>query len=95
MLKPRKVILFTFYILFFQGGFTQTTVQLFIEDFNNFNTTFSLNSGSIGLDNGPNKWTINSEYDGMGVKPNTTSQDSTYGGTISFAPYSGYAHISS
>ncbi len=71
----------------------QTTVQLFIEDFNSFSNTFVLNSGSVGVDNGMNQWIINNEFDGLGIRPNTTSQDSTYGGTISFAPYSSYAHI--
>ena len=73
--------------------FSQSTVQLFIEDFNGPNLNFQLNSGAVGLNSGNNKWIINNSYDGMGVKPNTTSQDSTYGGQISFAPYSSYLHI--
>ena len=82
--------------LIFLGFFnvsSQTTVQLFLEDFNGPNLNFQLNTGSVGLYNGNNKWVINNSYDGMGVKPNTTSQDSTYGGQISFAPYSPYLHV--
>ena len=93
MLKPRIIILLTIFSFLINGVSSQTTVQLFLEDFNSFNTSFTLNSGNLGADSGPNKWIINSEYDGMGIRPNTTSQDSTYGGTISFAPFSGYAHI--
>ena len=79
--------------LAFLNVFSQSTVQLFIEDFNGPNLNFQLNSGAVGLNSGNNKWIINNSYDGMGVKPNTTSQDSTYGGQISFAPYSSYLHI--
>ena len=92
MIKVHKIILFLLLAFYFEGCFSQSTVQLFIEDFNGFNSTVTLNSGSIGTNTGSNKWIINSEYDGLGIRPNTTSQDSTYGGTISFAPYSGYAH---
>ncbi len=83
------IVLFSSVVPFFG----QSTVQLFLEDFNGPNLYFQLNSGGVGSDSGNNKWVINNSYDGMGVKPNTTSQDSTYGGQISFAPYSSYLHI--
>jgi gliding motility-associated-like protein len=89
-------VLSSFLLLIFIGLFnvcSQTTVQLFLEDFNGPNLNFQLNSGAVGSSNGNNKWVINNSYDGMGVKPNTTSQDSTYGGQISFAPYSSYLHV--
>lgn len=74
-------------------AYGQSTVQLFLEDFNGPNLYFQLNSGGLGQESGNNKWVINNAYDGFGVKPNTTSQDSTYGGQISQAPYSSYLHV--
>jgi len=86
-------ILFVILLLISADYSAQSIIQLFVEDFNNNPNTFILNSGSVGGNIGNNKWIINSEYNGQGIKPNTTSQDSTYGGTISAAPYSSYAHI--
>ena len=86
-------ILFGIILLISSDYSAQSIIQLFVEDFNNNPNTFTLNSGSVGANIGENKWIINSEYNGQGIRPNTTSQDSTYGGTISAAPYSSYAHI--
>ena len=86
-----SVLLSLFILTSFLHG--QSTVQLFLEDFNGPNLYFQLNSAGLGSNSGNNTWVINNSYDGMGVKPNTTSQDSTFGGQISFAPYSSYLHI--
>ena len=71
----------------------QNVVQLFTEDFNQPSLNWTLNDTVFGTNSGNNKWIINSEYNGNGLAPNTPSQFSTFGGTISNAPYSGYAHI--
>ena len=73
-----SVLLSLFILTSFLHG--QSTVQLFLEDFNGPNLYFQLNSAGLGSNSGNNTWVINNSYDGMGVKPNTTSQDSTFGG---------------
>ena len=85
--------LMTLFLMSAPVAYGQSTVQLFLEDFNGPNLYFQLNSGGLGQESGNNKWVINNAYDGFGVKPNTTSQDSTYGGQISQAPYSSYLHV--
>ena len=89
----KKVTICLIFTVFFSDLLAQSAVQLFTEDFNTPTTSFSLNSTGFGSNIGSNQWIINNEYDGMGIKPNTTSQDSTYGGTIFLAPNSSYAHI--
>lgn len=71
--------------------FSQNTL-ITSEDFEGsaYNTT--LNDTGIGGNSGPNKWIINNIYNGGGVYPNTISQDSTYGGFITF-PNGNYMHI--
>ncbi|HZF99987.1 MAG TPA: gliding motility-associated C-terminal domain-containing protein [Chitinophagales bacterium] len=71
----------------------QQTIQLFQEDFNAGNNSFTLNSGGPASNTGSNTWTVNSEYNGNGVYPNTTPQTSTSSGTIAGAPNSPYLHI--
>lgn len=70
------------------------TVQLYNEDFEDNIVPFTLNQGGqVGTATGSNKWTINNQYSGAPVYPNTTPQDQTVSGTISFAPTSRYLHI--
>ncbi len=69
------------------------TVQLYNEDFEDNFVPFTLNQGGVGNATGSNKWTINNLYSGAPVYPNTTPQDQTVSGTISFAPTSRYLHI--
>ena len=71
----------------------QQTIQLFQEDFNAGNNTFTLNSGGPAAGFGSNAWIVNSEYNGNGVYPNTTPQTSTSSGTIAGAPNSPYLHV--
>jgi gliding motility-associated-like protein len=67
---------------------------LFQENFESGGGTFILNgAASVTTNTGTNMWTVNNNYTGGGGYPNTMSEDSTYGGTISFAPYSHYLHI--
>ena len=71
--------------LFLGVGFVvsgQQSIQLFIEDFNTGGGSFLLNSGGSGSNTGENKWIVNGEFDGQGVYPNTTRQDSVLAGTI-------------
>ena len=68
-------------------------IQLFQEDFETGGTSFAINASGVGSPSGQNQWMVNSEYNGFSIYPNTLSQDSTYSGTISFAPYSKYMHI--
>ncbi|UPT68347.1 MAG: hypothetical protein M0D57_06845 [Sphingobacteriales bacterium JAD_PAG50586_3] len=70
------------------------TVQLYNEDFEDVIVPFTLNQGGqVGTATGSNKWTINNLYSGAPVYPNTTPQDQTVSGTISFAPNSRYLHV--
>ena len=83
-----------FVLFFLQGNFfAQNVVQLFVEDFNQPSISWLLNDSVSGPNLGTNNWIINNQYDGFGFAPNTTPQTSTFGGTISNAPFSGYAHI--
>src|SRR5687767_10951298 len=71
----------------------QQTIQLFQEDFNAGNNSFTLNSGGPSANSGSNQWIVNSEYDGNGIYPNTTPQNNTSSGTIALAPNSTYLHV--
>lgn len=66
---------------------------LFSEDFQTGGGTFTLNGSGPGSNVGTNQWIVNNSYTGAPVYQNTYSEDSTYSGTISFAPYSTYLHI--
>ena len=72
---------------------TAQNIQLFTEDFQNGGNSFTINGTGNGSNSGPNKWIINNNYDGTPTYPNTMPQDSTFSGTIGFAPYSYYLHI--
>ena len=69
------------------------STQLFTEDFQTGGASFTLNSGGPAAPSGNNTWIINNNYTGLPTYPNTMREDSTYGGTIGFAPYSNYLHI--
>ncbi len=68
-------------------------IQLFTEDFQTGGNTFTLNGAGPGSGMGNNRWIVNNEYSGVPTYPNTMRQDSTYSGTIAYAPYSNYLHI--
>ncbi|MFN0031617.1 MAG: gliding motility-associated C-terminal domain-containing protein [Flavobacteriales bacterium] len=68
-------------------------VLLMTEDFELGNGAFTLNEGGPAANNGNNIWIVNDVYDGALTYPNTTTEDITNGGTISFAPTSNYLHI--
>ncbi len=79
----------------FVGGFLlrAQNVLLFSENFQNGGGTFTLNGNGPGSNTGTNEWIVNNQYTGAPTYQNTMSQDSTYSGTISFAPYSQNLHI--
>ncbi|CAN5171292.1 hypothetical protein BH09BAC5_BH09BAC5_06670 [soil metagenome] len=68
-------------------------VLLYSEDFQTGGPSFTLNSGGPGSNVGTNQWAINNNYNGAPTYNNTMSEDSTYSGTITFAPHSQYLHI--
>lgn len=69
------------------------TIQLYNEDFEGA-VPFTLNSSNqVGTPSGVNKWRINNQYSGAPLYPNTTPQNQTVSGNISFAPNSNYLHI--
>ena len=93
MITTHRILITILLVCIVKFSISQTTILLFLEDFNSPTNSFLLNKGAVGNNSGNNKWIINDEYDGQGVKPNTTSQNLTYSGTITSAPYSTYAHI--
>ncbi|MBK6888776.1 MAG: gliding motility-associated C-terminal domain-containing protein [Sphingobacteriales bacterium] len=69
-----------------------TQVQLLVEDFeNDMFIQFQLNSDTIPA-KGDNKWIVNKTYNGSGVYPNTTDQNTTMSGQIG-NPNEHYLHI--
>lgn len=71
----------------------QQQVQLFIEDFESGGQPFILNTSGPSTNTGQNRWTMNNEFNGSPLYPNTTSQSNTTFGTIQGAPFSYYLHI--
>ncbi len=71
-------------------GFGQNTL-IYSNDFDN-STGVTLNSSVFGANTGPNRWGITNLYIGQPLFPNTISQDSTFGGTITNAN-GNYLHI--
>ncbi|MGZ4047754.1 MAG: T9SS type B sorting domain-containing protein [Bacteroidia bacterium] len=88
----KKLLLFSFIFLSSLLLKSQST-QIFTEDFQTGGTSFTLNSGGPGSSMGNNTWIVNNNYTGAPTYPNTMREDSTYSGTIAFAPYSQYLHI--
>ena len=67
--------------------------QLYFENFEGSTPTFNMNDNTYGKNMGNNKWIINNVYTGAIGHPSTKSEDSTYGGSISYAPFGHYMHI--
>ncbi|HTA26836.1 MAG TPA: hypothetical protein VK809_03555, partial [Bacteroidia bacterium] len=73
------------------SGYGQS--QLFFENFEGSSNAFTLND-SLGHKNfGNNKWIVNNVYTGAIGHPTTINEDSTFGGSISYAPFGHYLHI--
>lgn len=88
-----------FSLIIAAGAYGQQPVLLLAEDFEQPSSTFVFDTGTIapGTAAGPNRWIINNEFDGGGIYPNTTRQDSfiagSFIGTITNSPFSRYMHI--
>jgi len=91
-MKRKLLAIFILCYAFTSASFAQTTL-IFTENFQNGNSTFTLNSGGPGSNSGTNQWIVNNNYTGTPTYNDTYRQDSTYSGTIAFAPYSDYLHI--
>jgi len=62
------------------------------EDFEGATNITTINDTGLASNTGPNQWIVNNLYNGGALYPNTISQDSTFGGFISF-PNGRYLHI--
>ncbi len=67
--------------------------QLYFENFENTPNSFTLNDTIGGKSYGNNQWIVNNVYTGAIGHPSTINEDSTFGGSISYAPYGHYLHI--
>src|SRR5688572_21038782 len=86
-----KKLLFIFSLCLAGSSFAQNQL-LYTENFQVGNT-FTLNAGGPGPNTGTNNWILNNMYSGAPTYGPTMPQDSTYSGTIGFAPNSTYLHI--
>ncbi|GAB4140414.1 MAG: hypothetical protein Fur0041_15570 [Bacteroidia bacterium] len=89
----KKLFFILSYFLIAGTYVSSQNALLFTEDFQTGGASFTLNSGGPGSNSGTNQWIINDVYSGAPTYNNTYPQDSTYSGTIAFAPYSYYLHI--
>lgn len=89
-----KKLLFILSLCIFSGTFLNSqNVVLFTEDFQLSGGNWTLNSGGPGSNSGGNQWIVNNNFTGAPTYGNTMPEDSTFSGTIAFAPYSTYLHI--
>lgn len=88
----KKNILSLLILLVFSGLTQAQNTLISSQDFEGLPTGIFLNDTSVGNNSGQNKWIINNQYSGGGIAPGTVTQDSTYGGIISF-PNGNYLHI--
>ena len=88
----KLIFLFSFYFLSCIILHSQNLL-LFSENFQTGGGTFTLNGAGPGSNTGNNQWIVNNQFSGAPTYPNTFTQDSTYSGTISFAPFSQNLHI--
>lgn len=86
-----KKLLFIFSLCLAGSSFAQN--QLLLTENFQVGNQFTLNSGGPGPNTGSNNWIVNNVYSGAPTYGTTMPQDSTYSGTIGFAPNSTYLHI--
>jgi len=67
--------------------------QLYFENFEGASNTFTINDSVLGINSGNNKWIVDTNYFAGGIYSKTYNEDSTYSGSISYAPYGHYLHI--
>lgn len=88
-----KALMFMVLALIYNQSQSQNFTILFVDNFETGgpNTVFGTNTGGGA---GTNMWTINDEFDGMGLYPNTPSQNVTIGGIGQVGSPDGmYMHI--
>ena len=90
-MKAKFILSVLFVSALIQLSHAQT--QLLFENFETPDTLFALNTGGPASNTGNNVWIVTNNYAGGGIYPNTINEDSTFGGSISYAPYSYYLHI--
>jgi gliding motility-associated-like protein len=86
----------SFIVALFMAASAFSQHQLFFENFEKGAATKEavLNwTGSPFGNTGSNEWIIDTNYFAGGAYPKNYNEDSTYGGSISFAPYGHYLHI--
>lgn len=88
----KKLLFMLSFCLSASGLLHAQNILLFSEDFQNGGGNFTINSGP-GPNTGNNQWIVNNNYSGAPTYQNTYPQDSTYSGTIGFAPFSQNLHI--
>jgi len=87
-----KYILLSFFFLVLSiTGISQAVI--YQENFESGTGTFTLNAPGPGTNIGSNEWIVDTNYFAGGLYPNTNNEDSTFGGSISYAPYGHYLHI--
>ncbi len=92
MKSNKTFFLGIFFLMIASRVFTQD-ILLLTENFETGGPAFTLNAPDLGSNTGDNQWIVNNAYTGNVNYPNTTQQNNTNGGTISFAPTSNYLHI--
>ncbi len=90
--KLKKQLLLLLVCIINGFALSAQSFQLFTEDFESTNA-FTLNTPGPGSSSGNNRWTVTNNYTGVPLYNNTMSEDSTYSGSIAFAPHSKYLHI--
>lgn len=90
----KKLYAIFIFIFCFTGSFLQAqSTLLYSENFQTGGGSFTLNGSGPGTNTGTNQWIVNNSYSGAPTYQDTYPEDSTYSGTIAFAPYSQYLHI--
>jgi gliding motility-associated-like protein len=89
----KSLLIFIFSFCFLSSFLHAQNTLLFTEDFQTGGGSFTINGAGPGTNTGTNEWIINNNYTGAPTYQNTYPEDSTYGGTIAFAPYSQNLHI--
>ncbi|MDZ4823794.1 MAG: gliding motility-associated C-terminal domain-containing protein [Flavobacteriales bacterium] len=90
-----RIIIISGFGFFFFGlhSLNAQDILLLTENFELGGASFVLNGAELSSNTGDNQWIVNNQFTGNVDYPNTTDQNNTNGGTISYAPYSNYLHI--
>ena len=89
----KKTLLAAFFSVIGTLALQAQNVVLFTDDFQLGSGNWTLNGAGPGTPTGTNIWTMNNNYLGAPTYNDNMPEDSTYSGTIAFAPYSNNLHI--